>query len=95
MPVSKHNFFPFPFETAEINDGAFNGNAGLVYNPTHHWSLSANFATGFRSPNVDDIGKVFDSEPGSVIVPNPNLKAEYASSVDIGLARFLGQKSQG
>lgn len=87
-------FLPFPFETAEINDGAFNGNAGLVYNPTQHWSLSANFATGFRSPNVDDIGKVFDSEPGSVIVPNPNLKAEYARSVDIGLARFLGQKAK-
>ncbi len=87
-------FFPFPFETAQINDGAFNGSAGLVYNPTQQWSLSTNFATGFRSPNVDDIGKVFDSEPGSVIVPNPDLKAEYARSFDIGMARFLGQKAK-
>jgi hemoglobin/transferrin/lactoferrin receptor protein len=87
-------FFPFPFETAQINNGAFNGSAGLVYNPTQQWSLSTNFATGFRSPNVDDIGKVFDSEPGFVIVPNPKLKAEYARSVDIGLAHFLGQKAK-
>jgi hemoglobin/transferrin/lactoferrin receptor protein len=87
-------FFPFPFKTAQINNGAFNGSAGLVYTPTQQWSLSTNFATGFRSPNVDDIGKVFDSEPGFVIVPNPDLKAEYARSFDIGIARFLGQKAK-
>ncbi|MBT8295220.1 MAG: TonB-dependent receptor, partial [Gramella sp.] len=38
----------------------------------------------FRAPNVDDIGKIFDSEPGSVIVPNPNLKSEYAYNAELG-----------
>ena len=52
--------------------------------------LSANFGTAFRSPNVDDIGKIFDSEPGAVTVPNPDLKAEYAYNFDLGVARVFG-----
>ena len=42
-------------------------------------------STAFRAPNIDDIGKVFDSEPGSVVVPNKNLKAEYAYGAELGL----------
>ena len=48
-------------------------------------------ATAFRSPNVDDLGKVFDSEPGSVVVPNPDLKAEYAYNVDLNVAKLFGK----
>jgi hemoglobin/transferrin/lactoferrin receptor protein len=33
---------------------------------------------------VDDIGKIFDSEPGSVVVPNPDVEAEYAYNGEIG-----------
>jgi hemoglobin/transferrin/lactoferrin receptor protein len=52
--------------------------------------ISANLATAFRSPNVDDMGKVFDSEPGAVVVPNPDLEAEYAYSADLGVAKVFG-----
>ncbi|MFM7854499.1 MAG: TonB-dependent receptor domain-containing protein, partial [Flammeovirgaceae bacterium] len=51
----------------------------------------SNVATAFRSPNVDDLGKVFDSEPGSVVVPNPDLKAEYAYNVDLNVAKLFGK----
>jgi hemoglobin/transferrin/lactoferrin receptor protein len=44
-------------------------------------------STGFRSPNVDDIGKVFDSEPGAVVVPNPDLQAEYATNLEVDIAK--------
>jgi hemoglobin/transferrin/lactoferrin receptor protein len=83
-------FYPFPFTTADLNDGALTGSMGLVYNPAEKWSLSANFSTGFRSPNVDDVGKVFDSEPGAVVVPNPDLKAEYAYNGEIDIAKVFG-----
>ncbi len=83
-------FYPFPYTTADLNDGALTGSLGLVYNPAEKWSLSMNLSTGFRSPNVDDIGKVFDSEPGSVMVPNPELEAEYAYNAEIGLAKVFG-----
>lgn len=83
-------FYPFPFTSAKLNKGALTGSAGLVYSPSESWMLSANLATGFRSPNVDDIGKVFDSAPGSVVIPNPSLKAEYAYNAEIGIAKTIG-----
>jgi hemoglobin/transferrin/lactoferrin receptor protein len=84
-------FYPFPFTTAKLNNGALTGSIGFVYNPAEKFSLGFNSSTGFRSPNVDDMGKVFDSEPGSVIVPNPNLKAEYAYNVELSLAKIFGE----
>ena len=82
-------FYPFPFTTAKINNGAVTGSIGTVYRPTEKWVLSTNFASAFRSPNVDDMGKVFDSSPGFVIVPNPSLKAEYAYNADVNIAKIF------
>ena len=82
-------FYPFPFETATLDNGSLTGNLGMVYRPTNDWVFSANAATAFRAPNVDDVGKVFDSEPGSVVVPNPDLDAEYAYNGDIGVAKIF------
>lgn len=84
-------FYPFPFTSASINNGALTGNLGMVYRPDETWVMSWNVSTAFRSPNIDDIGKVFDSEPGSVTVPNPDLKAEYAYNADIGLAKVFDE----
>ena len=84
-------FYPFPFTEAQLNSGAVTGSLGIVYNPTKKWALSANGSTGFRSPNVDDVGKVFDSEPGSVVIPNPDLKAEYAYNAEVGIAKVFGR----
>lgn len=82
-------FYPFPFTTANINNGALTGSIGGVFNPSHKWVINANIGTAFRSPNVDDVGKVFDSEPGVVVIPNPELQAEYAYNFDLGIARVF------
>ncbi len=83
-------FYPFPFTKAELNNGSLTGSLGFVFRPTDKWVFSLNAATAFRSPNVDDIGKVFDSEPGAVTVPNPNLEAEYAYNIDASAAKMFG-----
>ncbi|MEQ8424795.1 MAG: TonB-dependent receptor, partial [Cyclobacteriaceae bacterium] len=77
-------FFNFPFDNARLNNKAINGSVGFIFNPTPNWKLFSNFSSGFRAPNVDDIGKVFDSEPGNVIVPNPTLEPEQAYSIELG-----------
>ncbi|MCB0706428.1 MAG: TonB-dependent receptor [Saprospiraceae bacterium] len=82
-------FYPFPFTTASINNGALTGSIGAVFRPTDNWVIRTNLGTAFRSPNVDDMGKVFDSEPGTVTVPNPDLEAEYAYNVDLGIAKVF------
>ena len=82
-------FYPFPFTTSKTSNGSLTGSLGAVYRPAKSVVISTNFGTAFRAPNVDDIGKVFDSEPGSVIVPNPDLKAEYAYNVDLGITKVF------
>ena len=84
-------FYPFPFTEAHIDNGSLTGSAGIVFRPTDKWVIGSNVATAFRSPNVDDVGKVFDSEPGSVVIPNPNLEAEYAYNVDLNVAKMFGK----
>lgn len=87
-------FYPFPFTNAELRTGALTGNAGLVWYPRSDWQINLNFATGFRAPNVDDIGKVFESEPGSVVIPNPDLDPEYAYNAELGITKIFSKTTE-
>ena len=96
--ISKANFtqnntyLNLPFSASKNEAGALTGTAGISWSPnkTLQWKLNASSA--FRAPNIDDIGKVFDSEPGSVVVPNENLKPEYAYGGELGLKLNFGDK---
>lgn len=85
-------FYPFPFEEAILNNGALTGSLGLSWFPRADLQITWNGSTGFRSPNIDDIGKIFDSEPGSVVVPNPDLEPEYAYNVELGVQKNFNNK---
>ena len=81
-------FFPFPFNSINQQNSSINGNLGLIYMPNKGIRFTLSSATGFRAPNVDDVSKVFESVPGKVIVPNPDLKSEYSYNLELG-AEFL------
>ncbi|MFY0651890.1 MAG: TonB-dependent receptor [Cyclobacteriaceae bacterium] len=85
------SFYDFPYDRININNGAISGSMSLVYAPNKEWKANALFSTGFRSPNVDDIGKVFDSEPGNVVVPNEDLQAEFSYNWEAGFTRNIGE----
>ena len=86
--------YNFPFTGFHMKNSALIGNVGIVWHPTTDWQLSTNLSSGFRSPNIDDVAKVFDSEPGNVVVPNPDLKPEYARNIEIDVTRsFAGKAS--
>lgn len=82
-----NDFYPFPFNNADLSTGALTGSVGLSWFPRADLQLTLNGATGFRAPNIDDVGKIFDSEPGSVVVPNPYLEPEYAYNVEVGVLK--------
>ncbi|MDC0009111.1 TonB-dependent receptor, partial [Winogradskyella sp.] len=85
-------FLDLPFNDAQVNTGALTGTAGITWSPSAIMQWKLNASTAFRAPNIDDIGKVFDSEPGSVVVPNKNLKAEYAYGGELGLKLNFNDK---
>ena len=83
-------FFPLPFSSARVRDQGVTGSFGVTHRPTADWVIKANVGTAFRAPNVDDMGKFFDSSPGMLVVPNPSLKSEYAYNADFDVAKLFG-----
>lgn len=76
------SFYPLQTSSSYLRNSATTAQLGLTYQFNNSF-IKSNLGTGFRAPNVDDIGKIFDSEPNSVTVPNPNQKAEYSYNADI------------
>lgn len=86
-------FFPFPFNSVNQNNLALNGNVGLLYKPDVNWFVSVIGSTGFRVPNIDDLAKVFESTPSSIIVPNPNLKPERTYNTEIAVGKKINYQT--
>jgi len=84
------DFYPLGFSESSLNTGNLTGSLGFVYRPSEAWKWRLNFGSAFRAPNVDDIGKVFDSGDAIVVVPNPDLAAENAYNAEFGIATLLG-----
>ena len=83
------NYYLLPVVQFKDNYHSLTGNLGFVYQVDPSFSISPQVATGFRAPNVDDMGKIFDSQPGSLLVPNPNLRPEFAYNAELNLNKVL------
>lgn len=81
--------FAYPLTEANLMNTAPSASAGIVFKPSEDMRAYWNVSSGFRAPNLDDIGKVFDSEPGSVVVPNPDLKPEFAYATEFGFVKVF------
>jgi len=89
-----NQYYHFPFSGFDMSNQALNGNLGLVWHPTQNWQVNLHVSSGFRSPNIDDVARVFDSEPGNVVVPNPGLEPEYARNFELNIVRNYSQKAR-
>ena len=90
--MSKNNaFYDFPFNTANLETSAVTGTLGFSWGPNNTFIWKLNTTTAFRAPNIDDIGKIFDSQNGLVVVPNTSLKPEYAYGAELGVTVNLNE----
>jgi len=87
--VFDETFYDFPFDYATLNTGAVTGSLGFSWFPKKSLQITGNAATGFRAPNIDDLSKIFDTEPRAVVVPNPSLKPEYAYNIEFGIQKNI------
>ena len=71
-----------------LNSLALTETLGLTYRPKKNIQWSYIISSGFRNPNIDDIGKVREQN-GILIVPNSFLKPEYAYNFETGFTKFL------
>lgn len=85
------SWYHLPYTAIILNNGAVTGNTAIVYHPDD-WKISIILSSGYRAPNLDDVAKVFDSEPGNVMVPNKHLKPEYLYNADLTVEKSMHGK---
>ncbi|MFO8053676.1 MAG: TonB-dependent receptor [Bacteroidales bacterium] len=85
------DFYDLPYKLISLNTSALNGISGLTYRPVKDWQLKLSLSSGFRAPNIDDMAKVFDSEPGNVVVPNNDLEPEYSYNAESSIIGKFGK----
>ncbi|MBL8001673.1 MAG: TonB-dependent receptor [Flavobacteriales bacterium] len=84
--------FQFLNGTYAQRNSALNWRLGVMYMPGSDWRFNVLASTGFRAPNVDDMGKVFESTPGTVIVPNTALKPETTTNFELGISKTIDKR---
>jgi hemoglobin/transferrin/lactoferrin receptor protein len=84
---SDTTFFAFPFDKVNQRNPVVTGSIGLVHIPNDDLKFSLVLGTGYRVPNVDDLAKVFESQPGNVILPNPDIRPERTVTGELGITK--------
>lgn len=81
-------------ENSSINlkNGAINGTAGIVWKKNKKTTFSGLLSSGFRAPNVDDVGKVFEIDGDELVVPNANLRPEYSYNAELSFKKNITDK---
>lgn len=90
--IADNSFFKLPYTTIEQRTTALTGNLGLVYMPDNAFRMSTNFSSGARTPNIDDLARIFESSSAiaKLVVPNPSIKPEYTYNGDVQMQYQIG-----
>lgn len=84
-------FIVLPDNDINANHSAVTATIGYVYRPNKNWQLNSVISSGFRSPNIDDVGRVRE-KAGNVTVPNIHVKPEFAYNAEIGVQKYFNDK---
>ncbi len=82
-------FYKFPYSKASQKNSAVTGNIGFTWKENDNYKVSLLANTGFRTPNIDDMSKVFDSNNNILVVPNAEVKPEYATNFELGISKII------
>jgi len=84
-------FIMLPETAVAIDNSAFTATLGYVYKPNKNWQINSVISSGFRSPNIDDVGRVRE-KAGDVTVPNIHVNPEFAYSAEIGIQKYFNDR---
>jgi hemoglobin/transferrin/lactoferrin receptor protein len=77
-----------PYTEINSNLGALTGSISMVWEVGKDWYINAIASTAFRSPNVDDFGKI-RTKDDYIVIPNPDLSSEYALNGELGITKKI------
>ena len=84
-------FIMLPETAVALANSAFTATLGYVYKPNKNWQINSVISSGFRSPNIDDVGRVRE-KAGDVTVPNIHVNPEFAYSAEIGIQKYFNDR---
>ncbi|WP_372746755.1 TonB-dependent receptor plug domain-containing protein [Lutibacter sp.] len=85
-------FITLPDSDISLNNSAITATVGYVFKPSKDWQLNSVVSSGFRAPNLDDIGKVREKS-GNVTVPNTSLEPEYVYNFETSIIKYFKEKT--
>ena len=86
---AKYNNPTFSFKDVKNNNIAFVKSLLISFKPIRNTTINAAYYGGFRNPNIDDVGKVFSKDDINVVIPNANLRPEYANNFELSINYFF------
>ena len=85
-------YVTLPDNNISLKNTAVTLTAGYVFKPNKSWQLNGVLSSGFRSPNIDDIGKIREKR-GDVTVPNVDLQPEFAYNFEAGVLKYFRDRN--
>lgn len=82
-----------PYTEIASDLGALTGSLAMIWKIAQNTNINAIASTAFRSPNVDDFGKI-RAKGDFVTIPNPNLSSEYALNGELSITQYFKLNSQ-
>ena len=73
-----------------LSNHAVTYSASYIRKILNDWSFSLTTSSGFRSPNIDDVGKIRERR-GQLTLPNLELKPEYVYNFELGVKKKWGK----
>ena len=84
-------YIKLPDSDIRLMNTAVTATIGYTYRPEESWQINGVASSGFRSPNIDDIGKVREKN-GDVTVPNTDLEPEFAYNAEVGILKYFDER---
>ena len=85
-------FITLPDFDITLNNSAVTATIGYAFKPTVDWQLNSVISSGFRAPNLDDVGKIREKS-GNVTVPNTTLEPEYVYNFETSVLKNFKNKT--
>ncbi|WP_299047470.1 TonB-dependent receptor [uncultured Polaribacter sp.] len=84
-------FIQLPNPNLVANNSAITATLGYVHRPNRNWQFNSVLSSGFRSPNIDDVGRVREKS-GNVTIPNINVQPEFAYNAEVGIQKYFNNR---
>ena len=83
---SNNYLIPLLDNKFKINKHSLSGALNMILYPSKDTKVFLEFSSGFRSPNIDDLGKTF-LKNNFITIPNSDLVPEYAYNISLGFSK--------